>query len=60
MPAPTPSDELPAQLGVPVDVLVEQVAEPAGPAGVAGGPGRFRYLLYKDVNRHAQLSRQLT
>lgn len=23
-----------------------------------GGPGRFRYLLYKDVNRHAQLSRQ--
>ncbi len=21
----------------------------------AGGPGRFRYLLYKDVNRHAQL-----
>jgi (S)-ureidoglycine aminohydrolase len=24
----------------------------------AGGPGRFRYLLYKDVNRHAQLSRQ--
>ncbi|REF29173.1 bifunctional allantoicase/(S)-ureidoglycine aminohydrolase [Calidifontibacter indicus] len=25
----------------------------------AGGPGRFRYLLYKDVNRHAPLSRQL-
>lgn len=25
----------------------------------AGGPGRFRYLLYKDVNRHANLSRQL-
>jgi (S)-ureidoglycine aminohydrolase len=25
----------------------------------AGGPGRFRYLLYKDVNRHATLSRQL-
>ncbi len=24
----------------------------------AGGPGRFRYLLYKDVNRHAVLSRQ--
>jgi (S)-ureidoglycine aminohydrolase len=23
----------------------------------AGGPGRFRYLLYKDVNRHAKLSR---
>lgn len=22
----------------------------------AGGPGRFRYLLYKDVNRHASLS----
>ncbi|HEY4202997.1 MAG TPA: bifunctional allantoicase/(S)-ureidoglycine aminohydrolase [Devosiaceae bacterium] len=22
----------------------------------AGGPGRFRYLLYKDVNRHVQLS----
>ena len=22
----------------------------------AGGPGRFRYLLYKDVNRHARLS----
>lgn len=22
----------------------------------AGGPGRFRYLLYKDVNRHADLS----
>ena len=21
----------------------------------AGGPGRFRYLLYKDVNRHAPL-----
>jgi (S)-ureidoglycine aminohydrolase len=26
----------------------------------AGGPGRFRYLLYKDVNRHAKLSRQFT
>jgi (S)-ureidoglycine aminohydrolase len=25
----------------------------------ASGPGRFRYLLYKDVNRHAKLSRQL-
>jgi (S)-ureidoglycine aminohydrolase len=24
----------------------------------AGGPGRFRYLLYKDVNRHARLSWQ--
>jgi len=24
----------------------------------AGGPGRFRYLLYKDVNRHPRLSRQ--
>ena len=24
----------------------------------AGGPGRFRYLLYQDVNRHAKLSRQ--
>ena len=24
----------------------------------AGGPGRFRYLLYKDVNRHMALSRQ--
>ena len=24
----------------------------------AGGPGRFRYLLYKDVNRHAALGRQ--
>ena len=24
----------------------------------AGGPGAFRYLLYKDVNRHARLSRQ--
>ena len=23
----------------------------------AGGPGRFRYLLYKDVNRHADLTR---
>ena len=23
----------------------------------AGGPGRFRYLLYKDVNRHARLRR---
>ena len=22
----------------------------------AGGPGRFRYLLYKDVNRHARLT----
>jgi (S)-ureidoglycine aminohydrolase len=22
----------------------------------AGGPGKFRYLLYKDVNRHAELS----
>ncbi|TIW35310.1 MAG: cupin domain-containing protein, partial [Mesorhizobium sp.] len=21
----------------------------------AGGPGKFRYLLYKDVNRHAKL-----
>ncbi len=21
----------------------------------AGGPGRFRYLLYKDVNRHAEM-----
>jgi quercetin dioxygenase-like cupin family protein len=26
----------------------------------AGGPGRFRYLLHKDVNRHATLSRQFT
>ncbi|MEU0317103.1 bifunctional allantoicase/(S)-ureidoglycine aminohydrolase [Nocardioides sp. NPDC006273] len=26
----------------------------------AGGPGRFRYLLYKDVNRHAVLSRQFS
>jgi (S)-ureidoglycine aminohydrolase len=25
----------------------------------AGGPGRFRYLLYKDVNRHVKLSRPL-
>lgn len=25
----------------------------------AGGPGRFRYLLYKDVNRHMKLGRQL-
>lgn len=25
----------------------------------AGGPGRFRYLLYKDINRHVPLSRQL-
>jgi len=25
----------------------------------AGGPGRFRYLLYKDVNRHAKLTRHL-
>jgi (S)-ureidoglycine aminohydrolase len=24
----------------------------------AGGPGRFRYLLYKDVNRHAKLPRR--
>jgi len=24
----------------------------------AGGPGPFRYLLYKDVNRHARLTRQ--
>ena len=24
----------------------------------AGGPGMFRYLLYKDVNRHSRLSRQ--
>jgi (S)-ureidoglycine aminohydrolase len=24
----------------------------------AGGPGRFRYLLYKDVNRHMPLTRQ--
>jgi (S)-ureidoglycine aminohydrolase len=24
----------------------------------AGGPGRFRYLLYKDVNRHMALGRQ--
>jgi (S)-ureidoglycine aminohydrolase len=24
----------------------------------AGGPGRFRYLLYKDANRHAVLTRQ--
>ncbi len=24
----------------------------------AGGPGPFRYLLYKDVNRHVRLSRQ--
>ena len=24
----------------------------------AGGPGLFRYLLYKDVNRHMRLSRQ--
>jgi (S)-ureidoglycine aminohydrolase len=24
----------------------------------AGGPGRFRYLLYKDVNRHMSLHRQ--
>jgi len=23
----------------------------------AGGPGRFRYLLYKDVNRHMKLHR---
>lgn len=26
----------------------------------ASGPGRFRYLLYKDVNRHADLGRFLT
>ena len=26
-------------------------------ACTAGGPGRFRYLLYKDVNRHAALPR---
>jgi len=26
----------------------------------AGGPGVFRYLLYKDVNRHMPLTRQLT
>ncbi len=25
----------------------------------AGGPGRFRYLLYKDVNRHATLPRRM-
>jgi (S)-ureidoglycine aminohydrolase len=25
-------------------------------ASYAGGPGRFRYLLYKDVNRHARLA----
>ena len=25
----------------------------------AGGPGRFRYLLYKDVNRHAKLPRSV-
>ena len=24
----------------------------------SGGPGRFRYLLYKDVNRHPKVSRQ--
>ena len=24
----------------------------------AGGPGRFRYLLYKDVNRHMKLNRR--
>lgn len=24
----------------------------------AGGPGRFRYLLCRDVNRHVPLSRQ--
>ena len=24
----------------------------------AGGPGRFRYLLYKDVNRHAEARRR--
>jgi (S)-ureidoglycine aminohydrolase len=22
----------------------------------SGGPGRFRYLLYKDVNRHMRLT----
>ena len=26
----------------------------------AGGPGRFRYLLYKDVNRHARLAPPVT
>ena len=26
----------------------------------AGGPGRFRYLLYKDVNRHVPLTRQFS
>ena len=26
----------------------------------AGGPGRFRYLLYKDVNRHARLTPPVT
>ena len=25
----------------------------------AGGPGRFRYLLYKDVNRHMKLHRRV-
>ena len=25
----------------------------------AGGPGRFRYLLYKDVNRHMKLNRRV-
>ena len=25
----------------------------------AGGPGEFRYLLYKDVNRHAKLPKVL-
>ncbi|QUC21683.1 uncharacterized protein UV8b_05926 [Ustilaginoidea virens] len=25
----------------------------------AGGPGKFRYLLYKDVNRHMKLSRRM-
>src|SRR6478735_231231 len=29
-------DELPTQLGVPIDVLVEQVPEPPGPAGITG------------------------
>ena len=24
----------------------------------AGGPGKFRYLLYKDVNRHMKLNRR--
>ena len=29
-------DELPTQLGVPIDVLVEQIPEAAGPTRVAG------------------------